>query len=119
LAPEYKSIVMADSGRYVTELDLETFHSIKGKYGKLAYLLCCEHRSDGAVSMPVHVFRYFFGVGSVRRMEDITRDILPYIQRELAKIFGNFRIEKAREGRNVTQISFLFDAGGAAAAKAA
>lgn len=91
-----------------TRFELETFTNLNSKYSKYLYKELMKFKSTGCLKLSIEDFVNKLDIAKSYKMSHIDTKVLKPIERELSKVFSEFRIEKIKYKKRVTHIEFYF-----------
>lgn len=91
-----------------TRFELEEFVDLKSSYSKECYRRIKQWRKTGKWFIGIDEFRRLLDIPESYKMGNIDQKVLKPITEELSKIFKDFRIEKIKKGRKVSELHFYF-----------
>ncbi|MCI2908911.1 replication initiation protein [Staphylococcus hominis] len=95
-----------------TKFELNELTNIKSPYAKNRYKLLKQYKHTGNFKIQIDDFREHLDIPKSYRMTNITDYVLKSIIKELTPTFKNLNINKvkARKGRRIEYLEFIFDA---------
>lgn len=109
--PKLKNILNELTNNF-TKFELNELTNIKSSYAKNMYRLLKQYKHTGYFKIQIDDFRERLDIPKSYRMTNITDYVLKPIIKELTPIFKNLNINKvkARKGRRIEYLEFIFDA---------
>lgn len=109
--PKLKNILNELTNNF-TKFELNELTNIKSSYAKNMYRLLKQYKHTGYFKIQIDDFRERLDIPKSYRMTNITDYVLKPIIKELTPIFKNLNINKvkARKGRKIEYLEFIFDA---------
>ena len=109
--PKLKNILNELTNNF-TKFELNELTNIKSSYAKNMYRLLKQYKHTGYFKIQIDDFRERLDIPKSYRMTNITDYVLKPITKELTPIFKNLNINKvkARKGRRIEYLEFIFDA---------
>ena len=93
-----------------TLFELQEFVSLSSLYSKNLFKLLKQWESIKEIKFEIEEFKYLLTIPKTYRSSEIDKKVLSPIMKELPKYFYNFKIEKIKEGRKITNIKFSWQA---------
>lgn len=91
-----------------TRFELREYISLRSIYSKECYRRLKQYRTTGKYMVSIDDFRKNLSIPESYKMSDIDKRVLKPIINELSFLFKNLKIEKIKNGRKVSIISFTF-----------
>lgn len=110
-SPNLKYILNAITNNF-TKFELKEMTQLKSTYSKHMFRILKQYKHTGYFKIQIDDFRERLDIPKSYRMTNITDYVLKPIIKELTPIFKNLNINKvkARKGRRIEYLEFIFDA---------
>ena len=109
-SPNLKHILNSITNNF-TKFELQEMTHLKSTYAKNMFRILKQFKHSGYVKIGIDDFKTRLDVPNSYQMNDITKRVLKPIIKELGSIFNNLNINKvkARKGRKIEFLEFIFD----------
>ncbi|MGL4688036.1 MAG: replication initiation protein, partial [Fusobacteriaceae bacterium] len=109
---DYQYLIFADfSLGHFTEFELKQFVSLKSGYSKNIFKLLKQWHNTGFFEIELVEFRRMLDIPKSYRISEITFKILNPVVSELSKYFLNLKLEKIKNGKNISKLKFTWTKG--------
>lgn len=102
------SYILNNLSKNFTLFELQEFNELSSTYSKHMFRLLKQYRSTGFFRINVDVFKRLLDIPKSYTMKKIGVKVLGPIEKELVSYFNDFKINKIKSGRSITELEFTF-----------
>lgn len=102
------SYILNNLSKNFTLFELQEFNELSSTYSKHMFRLLKQYRSTGFFRINVDEFKRLLDIPKSYTMKKIGVKILGPIEKELVSYFNDFKINKIKSGRSITELEFTF-----------
>lgn len=102
------SYILNNLSKNFTLFELQEFNELSSTYSKHMFRLLKQYRSTGFFRINVDEFKRLLDIPKSYTMKKIGVKVLGPIEKELVSYFNDFKINKIKSGRSITELEFTF-----------
>lgn len=102
------SYILNNLSKNFTLFELQEFNELSSTYSKHMFRLLKQYRSTGFFRINVDEFKRLLDIPKSYTMKKIGVKVLGPIKKELVSYFNDFKINKIKSGRSITELEFTF-----------
>lgn len=102
------SYILNNLSKNFTLFELQEFNELSSTYSKHMFRLLKQYRSTGFFRINVNEFKRLLDIPKSYTMKKIGVKVLGPIEKELVSYFNDFKINKIKSGRSITELEFTF-----------
>lgn len=102
------SYILNNLSKNFTLFELQEFNELSSTYSKHMFRLLKQYRSTGFFRVNVDEFKRLLDIPKSYTMKKIGVKVLGPIEKELVSYFNDFKINKIKSGRSITELEFTF-----------
>ena len=102
------SYILNNLSKNFTLFELQEFNELSSTYSKHMFRLLKQYRSTGFFRINVDEFKRLLDIPKSYTMKKIGVKVLGPIGKELVSYFNDFKINKIKSGRSITELEFTF-----------
>lgn len=102
------SYILNNLSKNFTLFELQEFNELSSTYSKHMFRLLKQYRSTGFFRINVDEFKRLLDIPKSYTMKKIGVKVLGPIEKELVSYFNDFKINKIKSGRLITELEFTF-----------
>ena len=102
------SYILNNLSKNFTLFELQEFNELSSTYSKHMFRMLKQYRSTGFFRINVDEFKRLLDIPKSYTMKKIGVKVLGPIEKELVSYFNDFKINKIKSGRSITELEFTF-----------
>lgn len=102
------SYILNNLSKNFTLFELQEFNELSSTYSKHMFRILKQYRSTGFFRINVDEFKRLLDIPKSYTMKKIGVKVLGPIEKELVSYFNDFKINKIKSGRSITELEFTF-----------